>query len=144
MMIHILIRCFWFLAHSFINLRTVTVDLQRFLNENFKLDKPIRVIYVAGLDLFNRCNGFHSLTNGQTGGVAVIYRSGENQSLIRSGFAQGRQNLYFISVDSCDPDQFTDISSTSIRRKLRLNEDCSHLTYHSVLNSLQMKKLDSD
>lgn len=143
-MIHILIRCIPILARAFISLRTVTISLQDFLNKEFKLNKPIRVIYVAGLDLFNRCNGFHSLTNGQTGGVAVIYRSGETQSLIQSILRQTPKNLYFVSVDSYDPEAFTDISSTLIRRKLRLNEDCSHLTYHSVLNSLQMKKIDSD
>lgn len=82
--------------------------------------------------------------NSQTGGVAVIHRSGEGQALIKSILRQNPQQLYFISVDSCNPEEFTDISSTLIRRKLRLNEDCSHLTYPSVLNSLQMKKMDTD
>lgn len=120
------------------------MSLQSFLNEKLGSDKPVRVIYVAGLDLFNRCNGFFGLRDGRTGGVAVIYRSGENQSLIQTELRQRPSNLYFISIDSHDRNQFSDVSSTLIRKKLRLNEDCSHLTYHSVLNHLRMDKMDQD
>jgi nicotinic acid mononucleotide adenylyltransferase len=72
------------------------------------------------------------------GGVAVVYRSGQNQSLIQSIMKQNPSKLYFISSD----DQSDDISSTLIRQKLQLNEDCEHLTYKSVLQFLQFNKIN--
>ena len=120
------------------------MSLQYFLNEKIQSNKPIRVIYVAGLDLFNRCGGMFGLRDGQTGGVAVIYRSGEDQSFIQTNLKKTPRNLYFISLDSYDEKQFSDISSTLIRKKLRLNEDCSHLTYHSVINHLRPSKMNLD
>jgi len=119
-------------------LGTVTLNLQNFLNQKIKLEKPIRVIYVAGLDLFNRCHGMRSLRQPYMGGVAVVYRYGQNKSLIKSIIDQNPSKVYFVSLDDNDQNQSYDISSTLIRKKLQTNEDCSHLTYKSVLEYLQM------
>ncbi len=127
------------LAPDFIDLATVRLSLQNFINEKIQLSKPIRVIFVAGLDLFNRCHGMNRLRQSFMGGVAVVYRSGENKSLIQSIIDQNPSKLYFISLDNEDQN---DISSTLIRQKLQLNEDCSHLTYKSVLQFLQMTQIN--
>jgi len=121
-------------------LGTVTLELQNFLNQKIKLGKPIRVIYVVGLDLFNRCNGMRSLRQPYMGGVAVVYRYGQNKSLIKSMIDQNSSKVYFVSLDDNDQNESYDISSTLIRQKLQNNEDCSHLTYKSVLEYLQMTK----
>jgi len=136
------IQFFYFLASYFIDLATVTLNLQNFINQKIKSSKPIRVIYVAGLDLFNRCNGLFGLRKSGMGGVAVVYRYGENKSLIKSILDQNSSKLYFISLD--DENQLNDISSTLIRQKLQFNEDCSHLTYKSVLEHLQMTSIQKN
>lgn len=117
-------------------------SLQQFVNKSLKLAKPIRVILVAGLDLFNRCGGLRFLQVAPLGGVAVIYRSGENKSLIQSIIDKNPPKLYFISLDNNDAGQLVDTSSTLIRQRLRLNKDCSHLTYNSVLQRLQMYEME--
>lgn len=93
------------------------------------------MIYVAGLDLFNRCHGMHSLREKDIGGVAVVYRTGQDSNLIQSHINENPSKLYFVPSD--DPDQLIDISSTLIRSNLENNQDCSHLTYPSVLQYLQ-------
>ena len=114
----------------------MTFSLQQFLNEKFRLDKPIRVIYVAGLDLFNRCHGMNGLREKDIGGVAVVYRIGQDSSLIQSILQENPSKLYFIPSSDVDSDQSIDISSTLIRTNLQTNQDCSHLTYPSVLQYL--------
>ena len=74
----------------------MTFSLQQFLNEKIRLDKPIRVIYVAGLDLFNRCHGMNGLREKDVGGVAVVYRIGQDSSLIQSILQENPSKLYFI------------------------------------------------
>lgn len=111
------------------------MSLQHFLNQSLELSKPIRVIFVAGLDLFNRCGGITSLRQSPLAGVAVIYRAGQDKSLVQSILDKNPSKLFFVSSDD-DQDQSKDISSTLIRQRLQLNEDCSHLTYKSVLQYL--------
>jgi nicotinic acid mononucleotide adenylyltransferase len=77
------------------------------------------------------------------GGVAVVYRLGENTSLVKSIVNQNHSKVWFIPVDDKDENELNDISSTLIRRKLRLNEDCSHLTYKSVLEYLRMTPINN-
>jgi nicotinic acid mononucleotide adenylyltransferase len=104
------------------------------------LSKPVRVIYVAGLDLFDRCNGMRSLRKPPLGGVAVIYRPGPYNQLAKSITLKNEPNVFYVSDDE---EQINDISSTLIRRKLRDNEACEHLTYSSVLGYLKMIPLDN-
>ncbi|CAF4758338.1 unnamed protein product, partial [Rotaria sp. Silwood2] len=80
---------FLFLAPRFIDLASVTYSLQVFINQKLNLPKPVRVIYVAGLDLFNRCYGMKSLRAPKMGGIAVVYRPGQDDRLITSTHAQG-------------------------------------------------------
>ena len=134
----LVISFFFFIAPIFVSSNKVTLSLQNFLNGKFQLDKPIRVIFVAGLDLFNRCNGMNGLRQAHMGGVAVVYRNGQNKDLIKSLINQNNAKAYFISLDDQEQNQSTDISSTLIRQKLQINEDCSHFMYKSFLEYLQM------
>jgi nicotinic acid mononucleotide adenylyltransferase len=79
-------------------------------------------------------NGLISLWQSYLGGIAVVYRYGENQSLNKSIINENTFKLYFIALNDKN-----DISSTLIREKLQMNEDCEHLIYKSVLEYLQMK-----
>ncbi|CAF1356537.1 unnamed protein product [Rotaria sordida] len=101
------------------------------------MEKAIRVIYVASLDLFNRCHGMNSLGQSHIGGVVVVYRYGQNTSRIKSFIDKNSLKISFILLDNQDDYKSYDISSTLIRQKLKLNENCSHLTYNSVLEYLQ-------
>ncbi|UJR34368.1 hypothetical protein I4U23_021776 [Adineta vaga] len=130
------------MASRFISLDGVTLSLKMYLNENIPLEKSIRVIYVAGLDLFNRCHGMNRLRKKPLDGLAVVYRHGEDQSFIQSFLNKTDQNIIFIPFDEKDSKQLMNISSTLIREKLQLNQDCSHLTYHSVLKYFQYKTMD--
>lgn len=81
----------------------------------------------------------NGLRQSHMGGVAVVYRKGENKSLIQSTINQNTSKTYFILLDNQDENDLNeDISSTLIRKKLQTNQDCSHLTYKSVLEYLQM------
>ncbi|CAF1376230.1 unnamed protein product [Rotaria sordida] len=118
-------------------LNNVTYSLQEFINKNFNMEKAIRVIYVAGLDLFNRCHGMNFLGQSHIGGVVVVYRYGQNTSRIKSFIDKNSLKISFILLDNQDDYKSYDISSTLIRQKLKLNENCSRLTYNSVLEYLQ-------
>ena len=101
----------------------MTFSLQTFINEKVNWPKPIRIIYVAGLDLFDRCHGMRALRSPQMGGVAVIHRSGSNNSLIKSTKEQPDPKVFYVSSNDDDLDvsssQSEDISSTLIRKRLK-------------------------
>ncbi len=126
-------------APKFISLSRVTISLQRFVNEMLKLERPICVIYVAGLDLFNRCNGMEGMRQSPWDGVAVVYRSGEQEQLIKQMHSLTSQKLYYVQDDSIDNqiEALSQISSTQIREMIRNGQSCEHLTYPSVLNYLK-------
>ena len=134
------------LAPRFVDLLNVTLSLQIFINENLKPLRPIRVIYVAGLDLFNRCRGMEPLRAHHMGGVAVVYRQGESHCLLTSTAIQNDSKVFHVShndEDSMDTSttETEDISSTLIRKRLKINDVCEHLTYKSVLDYLKLNKL---
>ncbi|CAF0963222.1 unnamed protein product [Rotaria sordida] len=132
------------MAPRFIKLVSVTYSLQMFINQKLNLPKPIRVIYVAGLDLFNRCCGLTSLRAPQMGGVAVVYRLGQDDRFITSTHTQDDTKLFYVCTDNDDDAMDTsssdldDISSTLIRKRYKNNENCDHLTFKSVLDHLKM------
>ncbi|CAF1457330.1 unnamed protein product [Rotaria sp. Silwood1] len=128
------------MAPQLISLLKVTLSLQMFINEMVKLERPIRVIYVAGLDLFNDCHGMKGMQQSPWNGIAVVYRSGEQEDLIKSMHSLTSEKLYYVRDDS--PDNQTEglnqISSTQIRQMMKNEQSCEHLTYSSVLNYLKM------
>ncbi|CAF5070521.1 unnamed protein product, partial [Rotaria sp. Silwood1] len=110
------------------------------INKKLNLPNPIRVIYVIGLDSFNRYKGMRSLRTPQ-GGIAVTYRHGEDQRLITSKTNRNNPNIFYVSANEehvkISSTESEDISSTLIREKLKKNEACEHLTYPSVLEHLK-------
>ncbi|CAF1518373.1 unnamed protein product [Rotaria sordida] len=132
------------MAPNFISLGQVTLSLKMFINTVLNLPKPVRVIYIAGLDLFNRCHGMHRLRTPDRDGVAVVYRSGEEEHLVRSVQSPHLDKVYYVKNDSTDNEisALSDISSTQIRRMLKDGQSCEHLTYPSVLNYLKLIPLE--
>ncbi|CAF3523915.1 unnamed protein product, partial [Rotaria sp. Silwood2] len=126
----------------FIDLASVTYSLQVFINQKLNLPKPVRVIYVAGLDLFNRCYGMKSLRAPKMGGIAVVYRPGQDDRLITSTHAQGNSKVFYVCANDDDMDtsssDIDDISSTLIRKRYKNNENCEHLTFKSVLDHMEI------
>lgn len=122
-------------------MRDVTRSLKRFVNDQVPLAEPIRVLYVAGLDLFNRCGGMLGLRQRGLDGLVVVYRHGEKLDLIETILKNDSTKVAFIPFDERDRLQSHDVSSTLIRKRLLAKEDCSHLTYHSVLQHLQFRSL---
>lgn len=99
-----------------------------------KVERPIRVIFVAGLDLFNAFGGLRGLQQAPLNGAAVVYRSGEQEDLINSMHSSTAEKLYYVRDDSPD----NQISSTQIRQMIKNGQSCEHLTYSSVLHHLKM------
>ena len=120
----------------------MTFSLQNFINQKFNLGKPIRVIYVAGLDLFNRCHGMRGLRSSNMGGVAVVYRSGQETYRITSDDSQCDPKVFYVCSNDNNMEtsslEYEDISSTLIRKRLIDNQNCDHLTFKSVLEHMKM------
>lgn len=121
---------------------SITLSLQMFINQKLNLPKPVRVIYVAGLDLFNRCWGLRKFRAHPFNGVAVISRPGQEEKMLASTNALHDPLVYYITVNDDDMDSSTsdteDISSTLIRKRLKENKDCQHLTFQSVLDHMEV------
>jgi nicotinic acid mononucleotide adenylyltransferase len=111
-----------------------------FINEMLKLERPICVIYVTGLDLFNDCHGMKGMQQSPWNGVAVVYRFGGQEHLIQSMHSLTSEKLYYVRDDSPDnqTEALNQISSTQIRQMMKNGQSCEHLTYSSVLNYLKM------
>ncbi|CAF3231268.1 unnamed protein product [Rotaria socialis] len=133
------------MAPGFVHLVSVAHSLQQFINQHLNLPKPVRVIYVAGLDLFNRCYGMGTLRKSPLGGVAVVYRLGQNNSVLKSTNAMNDPRVFYVCDNDDEMDtsssESEDISSTLIRKRLKDNENCDDLTFKSVLD--HMKKVSS-
>ncbi|CAF1150871.1 unnamed protein product [Didymodactylos carnosus] len=124
------------MASGFIDFERVSCSLYHFINDKLKLPKSVRVIYVSGLDLFNRCNGIDLLRNLKMG-VAVVYRPEQRETLIKQ-LAILDKNVFYVPIDDETKKTLVDISSTLIRKNFNSNEECEHLTYTSVLNYLRL------
>ena len=92
--------------------------------------------------MFNRCHGMFALRSLNMGGVAVVYRLGQETHLITSDHSQFDPKVYYvcsndnnIETSSLEP---VDISSTLIRKRLINNQNCNHLTFESVLEHMKL------
>ena len=92
------------------------------------LPQLIIVIYVAGLDLFNRCNGIQRLRSPHRAHVAVVYWSGENEALVQRAQTEHTCGQRFIGIGI-------------ERHMLKDGQSSKHLTYPLVLKYLEMTSL---
>ncbi|CAF1247185.1 unnamed protein product [Didymodactylos carnosus] len=104
------------------------------VKEKKLLVKQIRVIYVCGLDHFNKCSSVRGLAKDHLG-VAVIYRPGYNEHMIKH-VLENSKNIFYIPFTDEERHELKDISSTLIRNNYSTNQSCDSLTYPSVIEHL--------
>ncbi|CAF0722466.1 unnamed protein product [Adineta steineri] len=111
-----------------------------------KLERPIRVIFVAGLDLLNKCYGLKGMLQTPYNGIAVVYRSGEEEHLIKSMCSTTSEKLYYVRDDTFENqiEALNEISSIQIRQMIKNGQSCEHLTFLSVLKLNTVTIMTSD
>jgi nicotinic acid mononucleotide adenylyltransferase len=129
---------------GFVDFPEVTITLAEFLNEKlYGTDKllhhSLKVVYVCGLDHFNKCPSVAWLAKKENIACAVIYRRGAPDARIKK-LEEESSNIYYITLEA-ERDTLVDISSTAIRERYRNPnaEDSNDLTYSFVHDFLQKK-----
>jgi nicotinic acid mononucleotide adenylyltransferase len=128
-------ECNW---TGFADFDEVTMSLAKFLNEECRfIDHPLTVVYVCGLDHFNKCPYVARLAKCKNIACAVIYRPGAFDDGIKD-FKEESSNIYYITLDD-ERETLIDISSTAIRNRYRNgnNTDTFDGTYSCVRSFLQ-------
>ncbi|CAF2412518.1 unnamed protein product [Rotaria sp. Silwood2] len=130
-------------SNEFVDFDEVTLNLADFLNselyESEKLLKhPLKVVYVCGLDHFNKCPYVRQLATKENVACAVLYRPGASDSLIKS-LETKSPNLYYIALDD-ERETLVNISSTVIRQHYNSAKiDLTQFTYPCVIQFLEDK-----
>ncbi len=132
---------------GFVDFDTVSENLAEFLNStlcgpNKLLEYPLKVVYVCGLDHFNKCSYVVRLAKQKNMACAIIYRPGAIEDHIKA--VQDRlSNVYYITLEN-DRETLTDISSTAIRKQYQTsnNIDFDELSYPCV-TTYYKKKFDN-
>ncbi|CAF0887824.1 unnamed protein product [Adineta steineri] len=103
---------------GFVDFGPVTENLRDFLNttlvgqENI-LQHPLRVVYVCGLDHFNKCSYLESMAKQPNMACAIVFRVGyDEQQVFRSVKAS---SVIYISLSE-ERTKLVDVSSTQIRQ----------------------------
>lgn len=128
-------ECEW--PSGFVDFDEVTRQLAEFLNspktdDQLSSIQPITVVYVCGLDHFNKCSYVADLAREENIACAIIYRQGASDQYIRN-LPQRSQNIFYISLDE-NRSTLVDISSTAIREHHRNRNyaELDRLSYPSV------------
>ena len=132
-------------CRGFVDFDEVTIQLERFLNHELHesqsiLSHPLKVVYVCGLDHFNKCPYVETLTREKNVACAVIYRLGAPDDRIKR-LQDRNPNIYYITLDD-ERETLVDISSTEIRKRYRDNfqqTDADEITYPFVQKYLTKK-----
>lgn len=103
---------------GFVEFGPVTEDLRDFLNQTLVNEKrllknPLRVIYVCGLDHFNKCSYVQTMAKQKNIGFAVVYRSGYDETEIRD-LTKPPGAIYIPLTGERGP--LSNVSSTEIRK----------------------------
>ncbi|CAM4868191.1 unnamed protein product [Rotaria socialis] len=130
-------------CNGFVDFDEVSESLAQFLNttlhcqEKF-LAHPLKVVYVCGLDHFNKCSYVAQLAELENMACAVIYRCGVDDYLIKKSHVI--PTLYYIPLEN-EREHLVDISSTAIREAFlhHTNVDLAEFTYPCVVDFLQKK-----
>ncbi|CAF1394899.1 unnamed protein product [Adineta steineri] len=103
---------------GFVDFGPVTENLRDFLNttlvsEENILQHPLRVVYVCGLDHFNKCSYLEGMAKQRNMACAIVFRVGyDEQQVSRSIKASG---VIYISLSE-ERTKLVDVSSTQIRQ----------------------------
>jgi hypothetical protein len=125
---------------GFVDFSPVSIEFSRYLNSILSGPKkffkhPLYVIYVCGLDHFNKCRDVKSLAREKHIKCAVIYRKGSDEQHILK--LDASSNIIYVPLDN-ERQNLVDISSTEIRHRLENSmQDIDQLTYDSVVQSLK-------
>ena len=129
-------------SRGFVDFDEVTISLEKFLNSSqtapqLQEIQPIKVVYVCGLDHFNKCPHVGYLAKQKNIGCAVIYRHGASDQYIQQSRPSSAP-IYYIPLDE-NQSHFDDISSTAIRKyhQTRNYTQLEQLTYPSVIKYYQ-------
>ncbi|CAF1374088.1 unnamed protein product [Adineta ricciae] len=102
---------------GFVDFSPVTENLRDFLNttlvgQNNLLRYPLRVIYVCGLDHYNKCTYVERMVQQNNMSCAIVYRRGCDEQQINRSLKT--TNVIYVSL-SKERTKLTDVSSTQIR-----------------------------
>ncbi|CAF4529479.1 unnamed protein product [Rotaria sp. Silwood1] len=130
--------------NEFVDFDDVSKNLAEFLNfelcESEKLlNHPLKVVYVCGLDHFNKCPYVEKLATEKNIACAVTYRLGASDHRIKA-LEEKSPNIYYITLDE-EREKLVDISSTAIRQQCynSAKTDLIQLTYPCVIKFLEDK-----
>lgn len=120
--------------NGFVDFDVVTKQLGQFLNSSsFSLKNPLKVVYICGLDHFNRCPYVAHIAEQPNLACVVIYRPGADEERIRR-LETRNPNVYYLDLKDLR-DKLEDISSTMIRNGNP--NHLRHLTYDIVIEYLK-------
>ncbi|CAF1215965.1 unnamed protein product [Rotaria sordida] len=109
-------ECEW--PSGFVDFGPVTENLCDFLNDTLVhqdkfLKHPLRVVYVCGLDHFNKCSYLERMAKQKNMACAVVFRSGYNEQHIHQSIRS--TDVIYVKLEK-ERDKIVDISSTQIRQ----------------------------
>lgn len=125
---------------GFVDFGPTTEALSQYLNSlllvSYRFVKyPLYVIYVCGLDHFNKCPEVRRLAKEKYIKCAVIYRKNSDERHI-SKLGES-SNIIYVPLDD-ERTNVVDISSTEIRRRWESSpHELTQFTYASVVNRLK-------
>jgi len=127
---------------GFMNFDFITENLRDFLNSilvgSDKLFKyPLTVVYVCGLDHFNKCSRVISLSREEHICCAIVYRTGYDEKRILNPGKSS--NMIYVPLAD-ERHNLIDVSSTRIRQCFEnSNNDAKQITYSSVVKYMTEK-----
>lgn len=129
--------------NGFVDFGPTTQALCRYLNSTLLVSKkylkyPIHVIYVCGLDHFNKCSDVRRLAREKFIKCGVVYRKDSDERQISR--LDEPSSIIYVPLEN-DRTNLIDISSTEIRRHWKNSpQELTQLTYASVVNRLKKLK----
>ncbi|UJR11533.1 hypothetical protein I4U23_015714 [Adineta vaga] len=136
-------ECEW--KDGFVDFGPVTENLRDFLNTTLVeqgnvLKYPLRVIYVCGLDHYNKCSYVERMTQQNNMSCAIVFRRGYDEQQISSSLKTS--SVIYISL-SKERTKLSDVSSTQIRQYFENptanNTDIERNIYPAVRDYMKRK-----
>jgi hypothetical protein len=108
--------------HGFVDFNEVSVRLAEFLNlalrdHEILSNHPLQVVYVCGLDHFNKCPYVEQLASEKNMACAIIYRPDASEHRIKT-LPKSLSNFYYIKSET-EGETLCDVSSTALRQYYR-------------------------